>query len=100
MLNLLLCMFYLSMDNVSCSPVVYSLNRSFERYCVLHVFSSGMASLVLASFPTTMEQDIQELDASSDADLRLALRFRIEKKRVLLHAINAIAHMRKVRHAS
>lgn len=57
----------------------------------------GVASLLLSTFPTTVEEDRQQLAASSDADLQLALRFRIEKKRVLLDAINAISHKRKVR---
>lgn len=57
----------------------------------------GMASLLLSTFPTTVEEDRQQLAASSDADLQLALRFRIEKKRVLLNAIDAISHKRKVR---
>jgi Rubisco LSMT substrate-binding len=57
----------------------------------------GMASLLLSTFPTTVEEDRQQLAASSNADLQLALRFRIEKKRVLLDAIDAISHKRKVR---
>jgi Rubisco LSMT substrate-binding len=55
-----------------------------------------MNSLLLSSFATTVEQDRQQLAASSDADLQLALRFRIEKKRVLLNAIDAIGHKRRV----
>lgn len=56
---------------------------------------SSMASLVLASFPTTVEQDVQEAEATSDADLQLAVRFRMEKKQVLLGAISAISQRRK-----
>ena len=55
-----------------------------------------MASLVLSAFTTSVEEDRQQLAASSDADLQLALRFRMEKKRILLHAIDAISHNRKV----
>lgn len=58
---------------------------------------SSMASLVLASFPTTVEQDVQEAQATSDADLQLAVRFRIEKKQVLLGAISAMSQRIKVR---
>jgi Rubisco LSMT substrate-binding len=57
----------------------------------------GMASLLLSTFATTIEEDRQQLAASSNADLQLALRFRIEKKWVLLDAIDAISHKRKVR---
>jgi Rubisco LSMT substrate-binding len=58
---------------------------------------SNMASLLLSTFATTVEEDRHLLAASSDTDLQLALRFRMEKKGVLLNAINVMGRKRRVR---
>ena len=56
-------------------------------------------SLVLASFPTTAVEDAAALVnlAPAAADVRMAILFRMEKKRTLVEAIRALAVRIKVR---
>ena len=56
---------------------------------------ASICALALASFPTTSEEDEAELQACepTDGDLKLAIRFRMGKKRILVNAIRAIAEL-------
>lgn len=55
-------------------------------------------SLVLGSFETTSAEDVTALAAAApDAeDVRMAIKFRMEKKRTLVEAIRALAAHLKV----
>lgn len=59
-------------------------------------------SLVLGSFETTSAEDTTALAAAApDAeDVRMAIKFRMEKKRTLVEAIRALAVLLKVQFMS
>lgn len=52
---------------------------------------SNIAKLLLSTFPTTIEEDAQLLRGAAAADEQLALRFRIEKKKILINAISRMS---------
>ena len=57
-----------------------------------------IVALVLSAFPTTADNDQSALVAAgSDADVRTAIQFRLEKKRSLVDALRSIASRVKVR---
>ncbi len=57
---------------------------------------SNLAKLLLLTFPTTVEEDLKLLASTTAADEQLALRFRIDKKNILVHAVTRISKRLKV----
>ena len=57
---------------------------------------TGLGALLLARFGTSLAQDAELLEAAAAEDVRMALRFRMEKKRLLSSFLQDVAARMKV----